>query len=80
MLNQQARTIIEIYPSIPIYLLLSKASLIPAKTLLDFRQKFYSYQLLTLPDHHHPKYILSVNLKMEDESSKPREQLKETLM
>ena len=80
MLNRQARVITRMYPSILIHQLLSEAGLIPAKTLLDFWQKSYAYQLLILPNNHCIKHILPVSLRMEDESTQPGKQSENTLM
>ena len=49
--------------------MLSEAGLILAKLLLDFRQKSYAYWLLTLPNHHPTKGILSISLREGDEKS-----------
>ena len=80
LLNQQRRAITDIYPSTPIHPLLSKAGLISAKFLLDFRQKSYVYQLLTLPKYHPTKQILLIILREGDENSQPGEQPEDTLM
>ena len=68
------------YPSTPVHPLLCEAGLIPAKLLLEFRQKTYAYRLLTLPDHHPTKNILPVSLRKGDESSQPGEQPNDTLI
>lgn len=80
LLNRQARAITGMYPSIPVYPSLSEASLIPAKMLLDYRQKAYAYQLLTLPDYYPTKQVLPISLRKGDESSQPGKQPKDTLM
>ncbi len=80
LLNRQARAITGMYPSMPVHPLLCEAGLIPAKLLLDFRQKTYAYRLLTLPDHHPTKNILPVSLRKGDESSQSREQPNDTLI
>lgn len=54
--------------------LLSEAGLVPAKMLLDFRQKAYAYRLLALPDHYPTKHILPISLREGDENSQPGEQ------
>lgn len=68
------------YPSTPIYPFLSEAGLITAKLLLDFRQNSYTYQLLTMPDHHPTKHILPISLREGGENSQPGEQPKGTLL
>ena len=73
MLNCQARSITEMYPSIPLYPLLCKTNLILASTLLDFLLRLYTYKLLSLPDQHPIKDILPVNLKVNNASSQLRE-------
>ena len=80
LLNRQARSITEMYPSTPIHPLLSEAGLIPAKILLDFCQKRYTYCLLTLPDGHPTKEILPVSMREGDGSLQPGEQPENTLM
>ena len=80
LLNRQGRAITGMYPSTPIHPLLSEAGLIPAKLLLDSRQKSYAYRLLTLPDCHPTKHILPISLREGDENSQPGEQPEDTLM
>ena len=80
LLNRQARSITGMYPSTPIHPLLSEAGLIPAKILLDFCQKRYTYCLLTLPDGHPTKEILPVSMREGDGSLQPGEQPENTLM
>lgn len=57
-----------------------KAGLIPAKLLLDSRQKAYAYRLLTLPNCHPTKQVLPISLREGDKNSQPGEQPKDTLM
>lgn len=64
----------------PIHPLLSEAGLIPAKILLDFCQKRYTYRLLTLPGYHPTKEILPVSMREGDGSSQPGELPENTLM
>lgn len=80
LLNRQARAITGMYPSTPIHPLLSEAGLIPAKIMLDRRQKAYAYRLLTLPDCHPTKQVLPVSLGKGDKNSQPGEQPDDTLM
>ena len=80
MLNQQARSITRMYPSTPLYPLLCEAGLAPASTLLDHRQRLYAYRLLSLPDQHPAKEILSVSLRVGDTSFQPGELPDDTLM
>ena len=80
LLNRQARSITEMYPSTPIHPLLSEAGLIPAQILLDNRQRMYAYRLLTLPDQHAAKTILPISLRNRDRNSQPREQPTDTLL
>lgn len=42
--------------------------------LLDYCQKAYTYQLLTLPDYHPTKQVLPISLKKNDKNSQPRKQ------
>ena len=51
--------------------LMSEAGLIPARILLNYRQRRYAYRLLTLPDGHPAKDILPFSLKIGDESAQP---------
>lgn len=80
MLNRQRRAITGTYPGTPIHPLLSEAGLIPAKLLLDFRQKSYAYRLLTLLNHHPTKQILPISLRDGDKSSQSGEQPEDTLL
>ena len=80
LFNRQGRAITGMYPSTPIHPLLSEAGLIPAKFLLDFRQKSYAYRLLTLPDYHPTKQILPISLRNRDENLQLGEQSEDTLM
>ena len=57
------------YSSTPIQGLMSKAGLLPAQILLDYRQKMYTYRLLTLPDDHPAKNILPISLRKGDAST-----------
>ena len=49
------------YQSTPIAPLISEAGLIPARIMLDYRQRRYTYRLLTLLDGHPTKDILLKN-------------------
>ena len=80
MLNRQARSITGMYPSTPLHPLLCEAGLIPASTLLDYRQRSYAYRLLSLPDQHPAKEILPASLRVGDASSQPGELPDDTLM
>lgn len=80
MFNWQGRTITDIYPSMPINPLLSEIGSIPAKLLLDFWQRSYTYRLLILLDYHLTKQILSINSRDGNESSQLGEQLDDTSM
>lgn len=80
MLNRQARSITGMYPSTPLHPLLCEASLVPASTLLNHRQRSYAYRLLSLPDQHPTKEILPVSLRVGDESFQPGELPDNTLM
>ena len=73
MLNRQARSIIGMYPSTLLHPLLCEAGLIPASTLLDYRQRSYAYRLLYLPDQHPAKEILPASLRVGDISFQPGE-------
>ena len=61
------------YQSTPIAPLMSEAGLIPAKIMLDYRQRRYAYRLLTLSDGCPTKDILPISLKMGDGSAQPGE-------
>ena len=52
---------------------MSEASLIPAKVMLNYRQRRYIYHLLTLSDRHPTKDILPISLRMGDRSAQPKE-------
>ena len=73
LLNRQGRAITGIYRSTPITPLMSEAGLMPAKIMLDYRQRRYAYRLLTLPDGHPAKDILPVSLRIGDGSAQPGE-------
>ena len=73
LLNRQGRAITGMYRSTPIAPLMSEAGLIPAKIMLDYRQRRYAYRLLTLPDGHPAKDILPVSLRIGDGSAQPGE-------
>lgn len=80
LLNRQARSITGMYPSTPVHPLLCEAGLVPASTLLNYRQRSYTYRLLSLPDEHPAGEILPVSLRIEDESFQPGELPDATLM
>ena len=61
LINRQARAITEMYPSTSIQALMSAAGLVPARILLDHRQRIYTYRLLCLPDDHPTKKLLPMN-------------------
>lgn len=50
--------------------------MISANLLFDSYQKFFAYQLLTLPNCQTIKYILPISLRQENENSQPRRQCK----
>ncbi len=80
MINRQARSITGMYSSTPIYSLLSEAGLIPASTLLDYRQRIYTCRLLRLPDRHPAKEILPISLRKGDQDFQPGELPENTLL
>lgn len=80
LLKRQRRGLTSMYPSTPIHLLLSETSLIPTNLLLDFWQKSYTYQLLTLPNCHLTKQILPIYLREGDKNIQPGEQPKNILI
>lgn len=51
---------------------MSKSGLIPAKMMLDYRQRKYALWLLTLPDDHLVKNILPIMLRIGDENAQPK--------
>ena len=54
------------YPSTPIQALISESGLVPARILLDHRQRMYTYRLLRLPDDHPTKNILPISFRNGD--------------
>ena len=80
MINRQARLITGMYSSTPIHSLLSEAGLIPTLTLLDYRQRMYTCQLLRLPDRHPAKEILPISLRKVDQDFQPGELPENTLL
>ena len=68
------------YPSTRVHPLLFEAGLVPASTLLNYRQRSYAYRLLSLPDEHPAQEILPVSLRIGDENFQPGELSYETLM
>lgn len=68
------------YPSTPIHPLLCEAGLVPASTLLNYRQRQYALRLLSFSDRHPAKEILPISLRKGDASSQPRELPENTLM
>lgn len=73
LINRQARSITGMYPSTPIHPLFCEAGLIPASTILDYRQRLYAYRLLKLSDKHPAKNILSISLREGDGAIQPEE-------
>ena len=69
IINCQARSIIGMYPSTPIYPLLYEAGLVLASTLLNYYQKQYALRLLSLLDQHSTKEILPNSLTKGDAGS-----------
>ncbi len=81
LINRQARAIIEMYPSTPIQALMKEAGLVPAQILLNHRQRTYAYRLLTLPNDHLTKKILSSSFRNGDaDSIREEEQLEDPLI
>lgn len=74
LLNKQARAITGMYRSTPIGSLMSESGLIPARIMLDYRQRKYAHRLLTLPDGHPTKDILPITLRAGDGNAQPEEQ------
>ena len=69
-----ARAITRMFRSTPEGPLVREASLIPAKVLLDTRQKRYCSRLLSLPDGHLTKEILLVTMRKGDRDTQPDNQ------
>ena len=59
------------YFNISLHPLLCEAGLIPASILLDYRQRRYTYRLLSLSDLHPTKEILSISLREGDRGFQP---------
>lgn len=66
LLNKQAQAITSIYQSTPVGLLMSMLGLVPARMMLDYCQRKYALQLLTLPNDYWAKNILSITLRVGD--------------
>ncbi len=78
LINHQARAIAGMYPSTPIQALISESGLVPARILLDHRQRMYTYRLLCLPDDHPTKTLLPISVRNGDgdttrEDEQPRD-------
>lgn len=65
----QAWSIIGMYQSSPIFLLMNHFRLLPAHILLDSWQQAYTLQILDLPDFILTKNILPITLWIEDENA-----------
>ena len=48
-----------------------EAGLIPARILLDYRQRKYAYRLLILPDENPTKSVLPITLRLGDGNAQP---------
>lgn len=79
LFNRQARSITGLYQSTPIASLMSESELTPAHILLDFWQRRYAYQILSLPDNVPTKSILPHTLRVGDGNDQPREQPEDDL-
>ena len=74
LMNRQARAITGMFRSTPEALIVREAGLTSAKALLNARQRGYGGRLLSLPDGHPIKEILSITLRKGDEAAQPGEQ------
>ena len=70
LLNRQGRDITDMYQSTPVDPLMSESGLIPARILLDYRQRKYVYRL----DGNPTKSVLPVTLRSGDRNAQPEEQ------
>lgn len=68
------------YILVLLYLILYKAGLIPASTLLGYLQRLYACWLLSLLDQYPAKQILPISLKIRYGVCQPRELPNNTLM
>lgn len=66
LINQQARSIIEMYSSSPIALFISESVLLLSQILMDIRQYKYVHQILYFSDSIPRKDILSITLRIGD--------------
>lgn len=73
LLNKQEQAITGMYQNISIAPLMSEAGLIPTVIMLDHCQQKYAHRLLTLPDGHPTKDILTVSLILGDGNAQPGE-------
>ena len=80
MINQQACSIIGMYPSTPIATLMSKSGLVPAHILLDFRQYKYACHILSLPNSIPTKEIFPITLQVGDVNAQPEDLLEDNLI
>lgn len=74
-MNKYVQAIIGMYQITPIRLLMSKSGLVSARMMLDYRQRKYTFQLLTLPDDYLSKNILSIMLKVGERNLLPEDLL-----
>jgi hypothetical protein len=74
LINRQASAITGMFRSTPEESLVREAGLVPAKVLLDRRQRRYACGLLSLPQGHPTKDILPLTMISGDGSAQPGEQ------
>ncbi len=77
LLNRQGRAITGMYRRTPVGPLMGEAGLIPARILLDYRQRKYAYRLLTLADENPTNSVLPITLRLGDGNAQPGEQLED---
>lgn len=69
------------YPSTPTQALIGKVGLIPARILLNHRQRVYAYYLLILPDDYLIKRVFFISSRNKDTNIvQVEDQLEDTLI
>ena len=79
LINQQARSIIKMYPSTFIAAFIGESGLMPAHILLDFRQRKYACRIFSLPNSIPTKEILPITLLVGDRNAQPKHLSKDDL-
>ncbi len=66
LINGQACSITEMYPSTPIAALMSESGLVSTHIMLSFRQRMYAYRLFSLPEFIITQVIFPISLRIRE--------------